>query len=244
MLFWQEPRCECEKAKQYRKDYDDKIQAEREAEKEREQREELARRISQLIGKCGIKKRFLQRTFDTFIADTAERQRCLNIAKRYSNTFEERKAKGEGLYIEGTIGTGKTHLATAIALDLLRKGVPVICKTSSNILLDVKKTFDCGESNSESQVLDIYKSVDLLVVDDLGKEQCSEWSTATLFAIINDRYEDMKPTIITTNYCSDDLVEALTPKGSDSTKSAAIVSRLKETSYALTMAWEDYRTGG
>ena len=58
------------------------------------------------------------------------------------------------------------------------------------------------------------------------------------------KYEDMKPTIITTNYNADELVRALTPKGGDGTKARAIISRLREVSTVITMAWPDYRTGG
>ena len=49
------------------------------------------------------------------------------------------------------------------------------------------------------------------------------------------------PTIVTTNYNTDALVSALTPKGSDCTKIVAIVSRLRETCNVMTMAWEDCR---
>lgn len=80
--------------------------------------------------------------------------------------------------------------------------------------------------------------------EDLGKEQCTDWSVSTLYSILNDRYEDMKPTIITTNYNADELVRALTPKGGDGTKARAIISRLREVSTVITMAWPDYRTGG
>ena len=106
--------------------------------------------------------------------------------------------------------------------------------------MDIKRSFDNREVN-EAQVLDIYKKVDLLIIDDLGKEQCSDWSMSTLYSILNDRYEDMKPTIITTHYNADGLINALTPKGFDNTKIIAIISRLRETSTLMTMAWEDIR---
>ena len=80
-----------------------------------------------------------------------------------------------------------------------------------------------------------------MIIDDLGKEQCSDWSMSTLYSILNDRYEDMKPTIVTTNYNADALVAALTPKGFDNTKIVAIISRLREVSTVMTMAWEDIR---
>ena len=82
----------------------------------------------------------------------------------------------------------------------------------------------------------------MLIIDDLGKEQCTDWSISTLYSIMNDRYENMLPTIITTNYNSEDLARALTPKGYDNYKAKAIISRLKEVSKVLTMAWEDART--
>lgn len=162
------------------------------------------------------------------------------IAKEYADNFPLHKARGDGLYIEGTNGTGKTHLAAAIALQLIGEGIPVICKTSSDLLLDIKKSFDDSSVN-EAQVLDVYKRVDLLIIDDLGKEQCSDWSMSTLYSILNDRYEDMKPTIVTTNYNADALINALTPKGFDNTKIVAIISRLRETSTVMTMAWTDIR---
>lgn len=243
ILFWQPfvSRCDCPEAVEYWTKYDAEQKAKEEAERlEKERRAKMAR-IERLIGRSGIKKRFQQRTFENFKTDTAERARCYKIAKRYADTFSERYARGEGLYIEGTNGTGKTHLAAAIALQLLNEGIPVICKTSSDMFTDIKKAYDGGDM-SEAQILDIYKSADLLIIDDLGKEQCSDWSMTTLYSIVNDRYEDMKPIIVTTNYGAEDLVRVLTPRGYDSGKIVAIISRLRETSTAITMAWADYRS--
>lgn len=200
-------------------------------------------KIERLLGRSGIKKRFQQRTFANFIRDTPERRRCYDTAKTYADSFPQRAERGEGLYIEGTYGTGKTHLAAAIALQLIGCGVPVVCKTSGDLLADIKEAFDNSDA-TEYEILKAYKTVDLLIVDDLGKEQCTDWSVSTLYSILNDRYEDMKPTIITTNYNADELVRALTPKGGDGTKARAIISRLREVSTVITMAWPDYRTGG
>lgn len=242
VMFWQPfyPRCDCEQATAYWQEYDRK-EAERKAREEEEQRKQAMRkRVERLLGKSGIKKRFQQRTFPNFRCDTAGRKKNYDIAKEYADNFAYHKARGDGLYIEGTNGTGKTHLAAAIALQLIGEGIPVICKTSSDLLLDIKKSFD-DSSVSEAQVLDVYKKVDLLIIDDLGKEQCSDWSMSTLYSILNDRYEDMKPTIVTTNYNAEALVNALTPRGFDNTKIVAIISRLRETSTVMTMAWADIR---
>jgi len=70
---------------------------------------------------------------------------------------------------------------------------------------------------------------------------CTEWTMATLYAILNARYEAMRPTIITTNYSDKDLIARLTPKGGDNTNIGAMMSRLKGCSTVVTMAWEDWR---
>lgn len=245
VFLWQPfpERCDCEEAAAYWKKYDEEEKQRKLNEEEAKRRQAMQEKIGRLLGKSGIKKRFQQRTFDRFIADTPGRKKAYDIAKAYADMFQMHKANGDGLYIEGTNGTGKTHLAAAIALKLIYEdNVPVICKTSSDLLMDIKKSFDNSSTISEAQILDIYKKVDLLVIDDLGKEQCSDWSMSVLYSILNDRYEDMKPTIITTNYNSDDLIKALTPKGYDNTKIIAVLSRLRETSRVVTMAWEDYRS--
>lgn len=242
VLFWQPfpARCTCPSAVRYWRQKD-KEAAEKKLRETREKEQKLRQdRIDYLIGSSGIKKRFLQRTFENFRRDTLGRDRAYQTAKSYADSFKEHLADGEGLYIEGTNGTGKTHLAAAVALQLLNESYPVICKTAGDLLLDIKSAYD-NKEYTEREVLDVYKKVDLLIVDDLGKEQCSDWAISTLYAILNDRYEDMKPVIITTNYNADDLVKALTPKGYDSAKPRAIVSRLRESCRVITMAWEDIR---
>lgn len=242
IFMWQptKPRCDCEQATAYWQECDRKEAERRAAEEETKRRKAMREKTDRLLRQSGIKKRFQQRTFPNFRCDTAGRQQNYNIAKEYADNFAYHKANGDGLYIEGTNGTGKTHLAAAIALQLINEGIPVVCKTSSDLLLDIKKAFD-SEYVKEHEVLSVYKKVDLLIIDDLGKEQCSDWSMSTLYSILNDRYEDMKPTIVTTNYNTEQLVNALTPKGYDNTKIIAIISRLRETSTVMTMAWQDCR---
>lgn len=242
VLFWSHyhRRCDCPEAKAKREQQRREEKMAEEAEAERRRKEAMQARVKKLLGDSGIKRRFQNRTFENFIRDTPGRKRSYKIAKEYADNFALHARRGDGLYIEGTNGTGKTHLAAAIALQLIGAGTPVICKTAADLLLDIKKSYDT-EGLQEKAVLDVYKTVDLLIIDDLGKEQCSDWSMSTLYSILNDRYEDMRPTIITTNYNNEALVKAMTPKGADNSKIVAIVSRLRETNAVLTMAWEDAR---
>ncbi len=234
-------RCDCKQAVKKWNEYDAE-QKRLKAEEERRKRNEAEQaRINRLLGQSGIGKRFQQRRFDTFRTDNSARKKAYQIAKDYADNFAMFMRDGIGLYIEGTNGTGKTHLAAAIAMQLMtEQHIQCICKTAGDLLLDIKSAFD-REGVNEKQVLQVYKDVSLLIVDDLGKEQCTDWSISTLYSILNDRYEKMLPTIITTNYNSDDLVRVLTPKGYDNYKARAIISRLREVSKVLTMAWEDMR---
>lgn len=242
VVLWQPvlPRCDCRQAQVYWQEYDRRKAEEKAAAEEQERRRIMQQKIERLLGRSGIKKRFQQRTFRNFRCDTQGRKKNYSTAKEYADNFAYHRARGDGLYIEGTNGTGKTHLAAAIALQLIGEGIPVICKTSSDLFMDIKKSFH-DNGAQEHEVLEVYKKVDLLIIDDLGKEQCSDWSMSTLYSILNDRYEDMKPTIVTTNYNVDTLANALTPKGFDNTKIVAIISRLREVSTVMTMAWADIR---
>ncbi|MEN6487850.1 MAG: ATP-binding protein, partial [Smithella sp.] len=236
----QPQRCTCPKAVKYWEGYDieaEKKRAEEEALKERIQHKKT---VEKLLQHSGISKRFQQRTFNTFVTDTPGRKNVYKKAREYAVKFSEAQATGEGLYIEGTNGTGKTHLAAAIGLYLTEQEYSVVMKTSFDLLDEIKKAFD-DQTKSEHQIMRAYRECDLLIIDDLGKEQCTDWSMSILYSIVNDRYESMRPIIITTNFGDEDLIQTLTPKGYGSQKIEAIISRLREVSKTLIMAWEDCR---
>lgn len=188
----------------------------------------------------GMSTRFLSRTFKNFQTDTPGRAKAHRTALDYAENFDTHLAAGDGLYIEGTFGTGKTHLAAAISLYLMEQRRSVIFKTADGLLRDIKATYD-ETGKKELVVLDGLKKCDLLVIDDIGKEQATDWSTAQLYAIINDRYECQRPVIITTNFNEADLVAVESPKGVGEHRIRAILSRLHETCRLMTMNWQDWR---
>lgn len=243
-MIWnlEKPRCDCEKAVAFWKGWDakqEKIKKEKELAEEQDLRKQ---KIESILGKSGIKKRYLSRTIDSFSV-TAENKRSFEVATDYIKNFREYFTQGKGLYLEGPCGTGKTHLAIAIALAIINTGVPVICKTSIDILGDIKRCYERNSEVTEEEVLEAYKTVDLLIIDDLGKEQVTEWSVPVLYSILNERYEALLPTIITTNYNTTALAEKLSAKG-DAETATAIISRFVESSKRVTMSWADYRRKG
>lgn len=243
-------RCDCPEAVEaYEKE-----KAEREAKERAERAAEADRlmrqRVAQIIGDSGMSTRFLRRTFDSFQI-TQENQRAAKVCKMYADTFKEKQPSDDkdpgrnGLFITGPKGTGKTHLAAAIANQLMREGTGVICMTMIDLLDRIKETYAQRRQweASEGDVLNTYKEVPLLIIDDMGKEPPTEWAVSKIYAIINARYEAYLPTIVTTNYTDSELVRRLTPKDTgDSTTADATIDRLREMCSAIVTSGDSWRS--
>lgn len=235
-------RCTCQRAVAYWTKYDARQEEIKQQEKREEENRQKREKIERLLGESRIKKRFLSRTLDNFKVDN-ENKEAFTSTKLYIENFEKFKEAGEGLYYSGGFGTGKTHLAISIAQEIIKKGNPVICMTAIDLLAEIRRTYDKDRNVSEYQILQAYKETDLLIIDDLGKENCSEWAATMLYDIINDRYEQCLPTVITTNYNDEDLINRLARKSNYET-AGAIVSRLHEVTMGITVNGKDRRRTG
>lgn len=245
-------RCDCTKSvDEYEKEKAEH-EAREKAEYEAKEAKKMRESVRLIIGNSGMNARFLHRTFDTF-QPTGENQKALRVCKAYADTFNKKLPKNNlepgrnGLFITGPKGTGKTHLAAAISNMLMQQGIAVICMTMIDLLDRIKRTYEqsrrySGETG-EGSVLNTYKSVPLLVIDDMGKEPATEWAVSKIYAIINARYEAYMPTIITTNYTDTELVRRLTPKDTgDSTTADATIDRLREMCAAIVITGESWRS--
>ena len=126
------------------------------------------------------------------------------------------------LLLTGRNGRGKTHQACA-ALRHLAKTHRVEFATMQGILDECKQTF--GRPESEEDVKSHYRNVPVLVLDDLGKENPTDYSLPIIFDIVDRRYTRLKPTIITTNMNAAQLLAHMSMKG-DRTMAESVVSRL------------------
>lgn len=260
--WFKEPEpCDCPQAAAARAQ---KEAAERAAEAERRRQEEADRtnaRIRKLLKESGLRGRFQTRTFDRYQVDdpdpsvAAKRKKAYLAAKRYADSFAimlpTKQPNGEslppqkernGLFISGTAGTGKTHLAAAIANQLIHGGVPVICMTMIDLLAQIKTTFDRADGATEAEVMRLYEDVPLLIIDDMGTEQPTQWGITKIYAIINARYEAYMPTIVTTNYSGAELIDRMTPDRDDGYTAKKTIERLQETCAGIEMNWPSWRT--
>lgn len=134
--------------------------------------------------------------------------------------------EGTGLFIWGGVGVGKTHLACAIAKGWAETGRAFKFATTQQLLADLRDCYD-GHAR-EADVLGLYSSVPLLVLDDLGKEVPTAWALSRLFHVIDARYGAGLPTIYTSQVSAAYACAAIAAEGSDELGDA-ILSRIAGT---------------
>ncbi len=123
-------------------------------------------------------------------ADSLER--AFNHAHQFSQT------RDGWLLIQGPYGCGKTHLAAAIANHTAENGVPTLFITVPDLLDSLRFTFSDRETSFEERFEQVRKAP-LLVMDDFGTQSATPWAQEKLFQILNYRYINRLPLVVTTN---------------------------------------------
>lgn len=162
---------------------------------------EAANAVHQRLFRLSNLDSFRAMTFETFnmqgrLGLGDDQVGSLKYALNQSTHFA-RELKGWLLLIGG-YGVGKTHLAAAIANFVVDIGVPTLFLTVPDLLDWLRFAYDSTESTFEERFEEI-RNMPLLVLDDLGTQNTTAWAQEKLFQIINDRYVNRLPTVITTN---------------------------------------------
>lgn len=179
--------------------------------------------------KSGIGKRFIGKTFENFNV-TDKTKKAYDACMAFANNYKE-GATSKGLKLFGSYGCGKTHLVSAIIHKIGENFINSTFVNVPELLVKIKQSFGNDEVNLDCTI-ERAKEAPLLILDDLGAEKPSEWVREQLYVIINRRYEDMLPTIVTTNCTTAELVERLGER---------TVSRLIEMTDAYKITADDYR---
>ena len=194
--------------------------------------ERQQRRWAAKVGSAAIPERFKDRTLDSYVAKTSGQQKALAFATEYAENFDLVLKEGRSAIFVGKVGTGKTHLAIGIALSIMQQQRSALFVTVQRLIRRVKDSWHTKEE-TESQVIDVFASPYLLVLDEVGVQFGSEFEKQVLFDVLNTRYENRKPSILLSNIPKEQLSDYLGERVTD---------RLRENGgKVIGFDWDSYR---
>ena len=203
----------------------------------RRENEALAKvRFEQRKREAGIPQRFLTASLETFLAQGEDSGNVLEGVRRYAKNFTEHRAAGRCLTFIGPPGTGKTHMGCSVLAHVLQAGGTGRYARAFGLVQAIKESWGGQESGvSEAQAMKVFTKPDLLVLDEVGIQYGSDVEKIILFQILDERYAEMRPTIVISNFNRDRLEAVLGPR---------IMDRLAENGgKVLPFNWPSYRRG-
>jgi DNA replication protein DnaC len=199
------------------------------------------------LERAGIPPRYLDCRFRTFAVRQGT-QRAVQAAQDVAVDARQ------GLVLCGPAGTGKTHLAVSMVaarieqwledwpeevVEQERDGMTYAARRPEVRVRLVSVPGFLDQLRSRIRFADSIDplpdliAADLLVLDDLGREKVTDWASERLYVLVNERYNALRPTVVTSNYPPDVLAD----RGYD-----AVISRLVEGSSAVVISAPDYRS--
>ena len=189
-------------------------------------------------------------TFESFDADGApsaehDHKASLSLALHDAQEFAENPQKW--LYLHGHTGVGKTHIAVAIAKVQSDLGRSVTFWSVPDLLDNLRHSYSNPNESTFYELFDSVRNCELLILDDFGVQQMTDWALEKLYQIITHRHDRLLPTVITSQYI---LWEGAENSNWDRVRGKhqweAIRSRLNDSSVVTErlMAAPDYRNRG
>ena len=158
----------------------------------------VARSQERLLRAAHIPGRYANCSLNNYKAEPRTSQ---DIAFRFAcRLVLDYPAVDRGLLFMGPVGVGKTHLAVAILKGLVAKGVPCLFYEFGALLKQIQDSYNAISQTSEMRVLAPVYQAEVLVLDELGASVPTDWVRDTMYQIINNRYNEKKLTIFTTNF--------------------------------------------
>ena len=177
--------------------------------------------------------------FQDMYKDDKNRLPIIKYFKEFMDNYNE-KEKPKGIYLNGSFGSGKTYLIASLFNEMAKKGVKSILVYYPEFLRSLKASFN----TNYNEKFELLKKIPLLLIDDIGAENCSNWSRdEVLGPILQYRMDNHLPTFFTSNLTLDELETSLsvTSSGIDKLKARRIVERIKQLTIPLELISKNRR---
>jgi primosomal protein DnaI len=199
--------------------------------------DEKKKKMTSLIKSYFIPKEILEARFDRLFKHSIDDTRRNAISKAYE--FVQMAGDGhqvKGIYFYGKFGVGKTYLLGAIANGLAEKGIHSLMVHTPEFLREMKQSLSNGSFDAKMELL---KSVPVLMLDDIGAENMTNWVRDEILGVILQyRMMEKLPTLYTSN-CDYDMLQqhlSYSQKGGlDEVKALRIMERIKHLSTPVFM---------
>lgn len=212
------------------------LQARMREEERQRQMEMMRERAARLVAQSGIPPRFAGKGFDAYQPVSGKSASVLRKVREYADLLASGEHGGRSLVMLGNVGNGKTHLSCALLRDvILRTCKPGAYWTFAELVREVKGSWRKAADYSEQDVYDRFAKPELVVLDEVGMQNFTEFEQTVAYEAINGRYLLEKPTVVVTNLPASDLSKCLGER---------VVDRLRENGgKALDFDWQSYRNG-
>lgn len=199
------------------------------AEQDRLDQMERNAQLRELRGISLMESRYYDASFDK-LEVIPDNERNIRLCKRYATAFSEMIAKNQGLLMYGGVGTGKSYASACIANYLMEHGTSVVMTSFVKLIEQAQSGKD-----AEQMLYSKLGNAKLVIFDDLGAERNTDYALERVYSLIDHRYRQGLPMIITTN---------LTPKemmSEPDVRLSRIYDRIFETCYPMQFKGDSWR---
>jgi DNA replication protein DnaC len=143
-----------------------------------------------------IPKRFLDVEFDRWPITNID-PAIVKEVRKYCRRLDDHLDGGSGLYFYGEIGSGKSSLAMVVAKEVLRERRSLAIFAAPDLLSRIGSTYEDRSRDTYGGLMERLATVDFLVLEDLAVAKQNEWRLEQLYTVVNRRYQDKRPILVT-----------------------------------------------
>ena len=209
--------------------------AEMQAQDEQRFAQEIAERqhhlkMEAMIGRSAILPAYLECSINNYVVTCEGQQQVRQMAINYIQSFDDCP---KNFIFSGSTGTGKNHIASAIALELIRRGHSVVLISVPELMMQLRACYDKKSTQTERGFLDGLISLDLLIIDEVGVMRGTSNEHINLNHLVDARQANLKPTGMLTNLSLTEFRDVMGERISDRMRTG-ILQRFN---------WDSYRQG-